>query len=259
MDNEHFPHTLCLQELYWRDLYFFNYHINHDKMAWFYESFDPAEAHRLEDHFSFWDPDHWTVTTTEESGAASEAITPYIGSGVLLVVNGMADDDSDEISTQCTWPFVKSIPLFFEIRAKLSDSLLTTTYVGMVDGLLFGGYTLDGFYFYKPDTGRDVYFVVVHGGVAETIDTGVDCQDVAWVRLCAHYDGDRTIRWFIVGDDSGLILASGQVALAYSPLDLLYFVFGIQNGEAESKALYVDYIKVVGKVYTGDAFDEQPR
>jgi hypothetical protein len=243
---------MVLQELYWRDLYFFNYHVNHDKMAWFYESFEPAAVHRHEDHFTFWDPDHYNVQTTEESGTATEAISPYICCGVLAIENGLADDDSDEIVTQSPWCWVKSIPLFFEIRCKLLDADDCDACAGFSDNLILGKTPpTEGFYFFKPDGYTDVLFIVIQGGVTQTIDTGLNAEDFGWVRLCAHYDGDRTVRWFVVDDVTGLILYRGDVSIAF-PAHLLFFEFGIRNGSPnDPEMMFIDYIKIAQKLYTG--------
>jgi hypothetical protein len=253
MDSEHFPHKQVLQELYWRDLYFFNYHINHDKMAWFYESFEPAAVHRHEDHFTFWDPDHYQLATVElGSGSATEMVTPDIPCGVLAIVNAAADGDYDEVFTQCTWAFAKGHPLFFEMRVGLDDGEECDAYVGFLDAPLYSGQPREGFYFRKDDGDRNVDFVVMTGGVATVVDTILNCEDRTWARLCAHWDGDRTIRWFAIDDTSGLILFSGEVTAGFTAGQLLYFAWGVRNGEAAAKSMYVDYIKIAQKLYVAD-------
>jgi len=251
MDNEHFPHVNADQELYWRDLYFFNYHINHDKMAWFQKTFDLAAVHRYDDHFTFYDADHWQVTTTETgSSSATEAVASSIPCGVLVVTNDDADNDSDELHLPCGWAFQRGHPLMFEVRIKLSDVIESDFYVGFADAVLFGGAATEGFYFTKLDGSASLLFAVLTAGVETTHDTGYAMDDLVWVRLCAHYDGAGNIRAFVIADD-GTVLYAGVITDGFTVGQTLLFGFGLRNGEAASKALFIDYVKVAQKLYVG--------
>ena len=74
------------------DIEFLNYHINHDKWAW-YRLSDITEAHRFEEDFDIYDTGHWTITCTEDgSGSATDALTDLVN-GVLLITTDDADND----------------------------------------------------------------------------------------------------------------------------------------------------------------------
>lgn len=257
MDNEHFPHTGVGDlhpELYWRDLEFFNYHINHDKMAWFYRSFDPSEAHRHEDHFTYWDADHYIVSSV---GTGDIDVMPYWPCGALWVETDVNDLDREEITTPCTWAFITGYPLFFEIRAFLTMDLLGDFYAGYMEAPLWAGSPDEGFYFYKPDGTSRLYFVVETNDVQTMVDTGIDVETYFWffgywLRLCAHWDGAGNIRWFVVNDYDRTIIASGVVTAGFEVGWLFYFSFGLMNGDqGEENIMLVDYIKLAQKHYPG--------
>lgn len=250
MDNEHFPHAeVTEKEKYFRDIYFLNYHINHDKWDWF-KFLDIVDAHRYLDDFDVYDTDDWTVTTTEAGGGnATEALTDLVN-GVLLITNDAADNDCDELSLKAeSYQLKVGYPLYFEIRAKASDVLQSDIVAGLVDGVsYFGGQSLSGVWFLKKDGDPALYGVVSHAGVETETDLDVDGEDLTWIRLGFHYDGAGTVRFFVIqdGDPAQTVLSVHEVTtnLPNYAHDLRV-LFGIRNGEAVAKALYVDYIKCV--------------
>lgn len=257
MDNEKFPHVDVEQELFFRDIFFLNYHINHDKWDW-WKFQDIIDAHRLEEDWNWWDDYEWTQT---EVGAAGTIAIGDIPNGVLVVTTDAADNDYEDIATQGEiFKIVDNYPLYFEIRAKVDDAEQSDLWAGLLNSnSYFAGFGTDGIYFLKPDGAKSLYFVVQALNVENSVDTGIDSEDLTWVRLGFHWDGEGNIRWFVIDDTNPpqKILASGIVTTLPTQTEELYLGFGIRNGEAASKVLYVDYVKCVQKRLVGDDSDEE--
>jgi hypothetical protein len=262
MDSEHFPHAGAEKEYYWADIYFANYHINHDKLNWL-KNFDVADAHRLVEDFDRFDAGDWTITTTEAgSGSASEAITD-LPCGFLLVTTDDADGDSDEIVGNArSWLFALGYPCYAEFRGKVSDGLDTELWFGFLNGVsLFAGVTY-GAYFFKPNGDRRLLFMTEYANTQTAYDTGWDVEDLTCGRLGIHWDGAGNVRWFIYADTDAprICIATGTCTVDLPTNVMFYAGFGIQNGEAESKALYVDYEKFAMKripCHTFEALDQR--
>lgn len=255
MDSEHFPHAdagTAQPELHFRDFNFCNYNINHDKLRWLLGDHDIVDGHRLETDFDQYTVADWTVTTTEAGqGAASEAVIDMVN-GVLLVTNDVADDDSDELVWAVkTFNLKTGFPLYFEVRIKVSDVLQSDLWFGLVDTTAgyFGGGVDNGAYFLKADGSAALYGVTEDGGVAAAHLLGVSLVNATWVRLGIHWDGAGTVRFFVFTDSvpSQVCTAVHEVT-TYIPddaADLLAPGFGIRNGEAAAKSLWIDYLKAV--------------
>jgi len=248
MNNEQFPHAIGAgaqhPELFIRDIFFLNYHINHDKWDWF-RYYELADAHRFEEDFFRYNAADWTITTTEAGGgAATEALIDFVN-GVLLVTNDAADNDCDELVNSVeTFAIIRGYPLYFEFRSKVSDGLESNFWAGIIDqNSYFAGQSVNGIYFLKPDDENNLYFGTSVLGTEVLVDTGIDVSDLDWGRVGFHWDGAGTVRWFVM-DDTQLVVAAGYVTTnipegygTFNP------GFGIRNGEAVAKLMYVDYIK----------------
>ena len=248
--NENFPvadpgsHQI---QKFIHDIEFLNYHINHDKWAWF-RLFDITEAHRFECDFDIYDTGHWTVTTTEAgSGSATEALTDLVN-GVLIITNDDADNDLDELSLVGeTWKILDSYPLYAEIRFKVSDATQIDFFFGLIAGASYYAGIDDGVYFRKDDGDANIDFCTEYNGSVTATDTGEDLADLTWIRLGFHWDGAGTMRYFVIRDSDRYILATGTQTTYICQDQELRLAFGIRNGETVAKALYVDYVKVVQK------------
>lgn len=245
-----FPHANVgdeQPELFVRDIQFLNYHINHDKWDWF-RNFGIIDAHRLEEDFCCFDSDCWTITTTEEGqGSATEACTDMVN-GVLLVTNAPADDDLDELVYGCEcWKLVDGYPLYAEIRFKLSDALQSDFWFGLITGDSWFTTPDDYVVFHKDDGDYNLDFACAKNGTATDTDTTVDLAAITWIRVGFHWDGHETLRWFVFtdGDAPQVCAATGSVTTNIPNDEELNIGFGLRNGEAAAKAVYVDYIKCV--------------
>lgn len=264
MDNEHFPHVDVDKELYFRDIDFVNYHINHDKWAFLIKDFDIVNSHRLNLDFDSYAAGDWVITTTEGgSGSAVETCIDFIN-GVLLVGNDNAAGDSDELVwAYRTFCIAKSFPLYFEMRLKLTDVSLQVFWAGLVDytGGYFGGSVFNGVYFLW--SGTVLYAVVESANVATAHALTVDLADLTWVRLGIHWDGDSTVRFFVFDDSVTPQICSDQyfVTTGYPIPDTILLApgFGIQNIDAYAEAVYVDYLKCVQRRCVGPADEANGR
>lgn len=238
------------KQLYIHDVYFLNIHINHDKWNWF-KMYDITEAHRDICDFDVYDySEGWVIVTVEAgSGSATEALTDMVN-GVLLLTNDDADDDSDEILRPIeAWKLVSGYPLYAEIRFKVSDATQLDFWFGLIasgNAGYFAGID-DGVYFRKDDGDANIDFCTEYNTNITATDTGIDLEDATWIRLGFHWDGDATIRYFVIRDSDRYILAMGAQTTYICQDQELQLGFGIRNGEAVAKQLWVDYTKVCQK------------
>ena len=254
-DPEQYPKTNVgdLQpELIWRHCNMFNLHINAHKMRWLKDVVDIQDRHEWIDDFCQ-DLDaaiRWTVETSEQgSGSASYGCTDLVN-GVLLITNDGADDDNVEISNMCEcWKLIDCYPFYAEIRFKISDAIQSDFWFGLITGNTFFTPPNDYVVFKKDDGDANLDFANAINGAGNDTDTGIDLANLTWYRLGIHWDGAGTIRWFVIQDGNfpQTILATGTVTTSIVQDEELKIGFGIQNGEAAAKSLYVDYVKCVQK------------
>jgi len=246
MRNDQFPTTSVgthQPQRFIHDIQFLNYHINHDKWDWF-KFFTPEFAARIEEHFFKWNPTDWTITTVEAAGAATEAISDHVN-GVLLVTNGTADDDRDEITTQAeSFKLLDNYPLYASMRFKISDPTQSDLWFGLIPAASYWAATPDdGVLFSKQDGDANLDFITRYNAAQALTDTGIDLEALTWLRLGFHWDGDHTVRYFVFRDSDLYCLAQGSHTTYICQDQEFRFGFGLMNGEADAKAIYVDYIK----------------
>ena len=253
MDNEHFPHVGvgCNQaELYARDIFFINYHINHDKWNLIRHS-DIIDAHRFAEDFRCDELSScWVITTTEEgSGSATETCIDVVN-GVLRLTNAGGDNDADELAQDCEcWQLVDSYPLYAEIRFRISDALQSDFWFGLITGTTFFTPPNDYVIFKKDDGDYNLDVANALNGAGNDTDTGLDLVADTWYRLGIHWDGAGNLRFMVFadGDAPQTCLYNGVVTTHIVQDEALALGFGIRNGEADAKYLDVDYIKCVQK------------
>lgn len=246
MDSNHFPHASLggtQLEYYVMDVYPLNTHINFAKWDWAKQYFDIRSTFRFEDDFFGLDTTKWTIA---ENGDGSQALTDA-ADGVLLLTNAAADDNDSTVRTAAQSFILKSAyPVYVEGRFKISDEIQSDFYFGLVDAEWFAGSTQHGVYFHKDDGDANLDIAVEDGNTVVTADTTLDWAALTWRVFGIHYDGAGTVRWFI-WSDAGVLLATGEITTGFPLDEELYLGFGVQNGEAVAKSLYVDYVKVAGK------------
>jgi len=235
------------KELIYRDFRMVNYHIQHDKLSWLKDVIDIIDRHHFEDDFcNNLDTEYkWDIEESPRfSGASVHTCTDMVN-GVLLITTGGGDDDSFEVTQMCEcWKLDDCYPLYAEIRFKLDDDEQNDFWFGFITGTTWFTAPNDYVVFHKDDGDANIDFATSIGGVAATVDTGIDLTALTWLRLGIHWDGAGTIRWFIFQDGNApqTVLATGLVTTNI-PTTELALGFGIQAGEAVAKSLYIDYIK----------------
>lgn len=190
-----------------------------------------------------YDTNDWTLTTVEAGASSATEAIGNIAGGVLVVTNDAADDDSDFFQlAKETFKWTTGKALEFEMRFKISDA----TQSDFVAGLQITDTTplavSDGIYFQKDDGDAHLDFHVTKNATSTDLLSITDLVNDTWIKIGFYYDGVDADKIQVFIND----VRAGAVALTNVPDDEeLTVSFGIQNGEAVSKVLSVDYIRVV--------------
>ena len=238
--DEHQP------QLIWRDFLMRNVRIQHDKMLWLKDMIDIIDAHRFEDDFcNFLDTDDkWNLgESAGESGIKTEECIGQVN-GVLDFVTHGFEQAYGELTQICEcWKLVDCYPLYGEIRFKLLDVTECDFWFGYIEGNTY--FTAPNKYavFHKEVCNAYLDFSNALGGVPKDSNELVTLVNNTWYRLGIHWDGDGTIRYFVIqdGDFPQTILATGSHT-TYIPTTEMAFGFGLRAGAGASKHLYVDYV-----------------
>lgn len=205
---------------------------------------DPGIAHVHFDDFHRYVAGDWVIATTE-TGAATEALADEAG-GVLLITNGTADDDSDElqfgtVADMGAILLAPSKPMWFEARLKVSDAILTDMIIGIMETTAtpIGSGVVDGVYFLKDDGDANIDFHCEKNSNDTTADTGVDIVAANYNRYGIYFDGAGEVEFWI----DGVLVGTSTTNVPDD--ELMRFVFGLQNGEAAAKTMSLDYVKWV--------------
>ena len=240
-------------EQIWRDFEMFNIHINAHKQRWLKDVIDIIDCHRFVDDFCN-TPDTDFIWNLSESPGESGVDTPTCTdavNGVLDFATEGDDNDNGELTQMCEcWKLVSCYPLYGEIRFYLDDVTQCDFWFGYVEGHTWFGVAPDDYAVFKKDDGNALLdFATRLGGAVATETSGIaTLVDNTWYRLGIHWDGDTTIRYFLIadGDFPQTISAAGSHTTNI-PDEEMSFGFGIQAGEADEKHLYVDYVKSAQK------------
>lgn len=191
-------------------------------------------------HFTTYDANEWTITTTEAgTGNASEVIANEAG-GWLLLTNDDADNDNDFLQLKGeAFRFVAGKKLWFEAKLKTSNATESDIVMGLQITDTTPLATTDGVYFIKNDDATGVDFVVVKDSTATTVEDVAVMANNTEIILGFYYDGAATLEYRVNREKVG------TAAVTNLPDDEdLTISFGIQNGSAGAKTLSVDYIRV---------------
>lgn len=240
------------EEQIWRDFEMFNIHIDAHKQRWLKDVIDIIDAHRFVDDFCN-DVDTLDRWQLEESPS---------GSGIKVeqcvdMVNGVFDFDTNgedaaygELTQPCKcWKLVNCYPLYGEIRFKLSDVTQCDFWFGYIETHSWFIAPNNYVVFHKDDNNAYLDFAtrLTAATPTETSEILTLVNDT-WYRLGMHWDGEGTIRYFVIedGDFPQTILETGSHTTNI-PATELALGFGIRAGAAAAKHLYVDYIKSAQK------------
>lgn len=237
-------------EQIWRDFEMFNIHINAHKQRWLKDVIDIIDAHRFEEDFCDL-PNVDYVWKQPGMSAAPLGCGDEVNGVLPLSTIGNSDNEIAELVHQCEcWKLVGCYPLYAELRFKLNDALNSDFWFGLVTGTSWFAPVPDDYVvFHKDDDDRNLDFANHLDGIGNDVDTGIDLANNTWYRLGIHWDGDGTVRYFVIedGDFPQTILATGSATAFIVQDEVLALGFGVRAGEAERKTIYVDYIKCVQK------------
>lgn len=253
-DPEAFPKTDIpeghQEEQIIRDFYMYNYHINSHKMRWLKDVIDIIDAHRY--MFDFCEGlDDGILWNIDSVGQGETFTCDDEVNGVLLLQNSGTLDDLIEVTRLCEcWKLVDCYPLYAEIRFQIDDPVLGEFWFGLVTGTSFFTQPQD-FVVFECDGAADANLEISNqvNGVGNETLTGHTLTANTWLRLGIHWDGDGTIRWFVIedGDAPQTILFTGQITTSIVQDEELTIGFGIRNGSGAARSMKVDYLKICQK------------
>jgi len=239
-------------ELIWRDFDMFNIHINAHKQRWLKDMIDIIDAHRFVDDFcnDLGIDDRWTLSESPSASGISLEKCVDLVNGVFDFDTNGEDDAYGELTQPCEcWKLVNCYPLYGEIRFKLSDVTESDFWFGYIQTHSWFT-TPNNYVVFKKDDGDAFLDFATRLAAATATATNqiLTLINDTWYRLGIHWDGEGTIRYFVIqdGDFPQTILATGSHTTNI-PTTELAFGFGIRAGAAAIKHLYVDYVKSAQK------------
>lgn len=220
---------------------------------------DPTKYHQFWDDFDAFRIGYattpavngdWLVTTT---GSGTTLVTDATN-GIVAFTNSAADDDalfaqwkggSTTVSETFLWDSTKA--LWFVARFKVSDATQSDVVMGLQITDTTPLAVTDGLYFLKSDGSTTLNFLATKNSTSTTVAAATMADDtyikVAFQYLPAGNNGyggapicNIWLNDNIVGNTTTFTNFVDDEELAIS--------FGVQNGEAVSKLLSVDYILV---------------
>lgn len=199
---------------------------------------DPTTWHRYLEDFDTFDLTQWIITTVQSGGGTtSEALADGDG-GWLQITTGSSDNDSDALQKVGEgFRFAAGKRAYFKARFKLSDATQTDLVLGLqiTDSTPFD--VTDGVYFQKDDGDAFLDFRVEKNNTATAVTGVATLADDTFVVAAFAYDGGSALRVYV--DE----VQVATVATTNLPDDEdLTVSFALQNGEAASKTLTLDYI-----------------
>jgi hypothetical protein len=201
---------------------------------------DPTLFHQYFQDFDTYVAGDWTVTETD--AAATQALTAGDG-GLLLVTNTAADNDLVALQkTPAAWTFTAGKKTFFRCRFKVSNATESDLVIGLqvVDATPLD--VTDGVYFLKADGSTNVAIIARKNATtgSNTATAITTLADDTFIELGWCYDGQSTIAYEV----NGTVLGSVSGSSSYLPDTTCTVSFALQNGNAVSRTMTVDYIFV---------------
>lgn len=238
-------------QLIWRDFLMRNVRIQHDKMLWLKDMIDIIDAHRFEDDFCHGIDTSYDWNLNEypgDSGVDTPSCTDNVN-GVLKLTTEGDDGDYGELTQMCEcWKLVNCYPLYAEIRFYLDEITDSGFWFGLTTGESYFSAPNDAVLFHKDDGDAYLDFRTSLDGTDTPTTEILTLIADTWYRLGMHWDGDGTVRYFVIqdGDFPQTIIATGLHATNI-PTTELQLGFGVLAGKAAAISLYVDYLKCVQK------------
>lgn len=196
---------------------------------------DPTRLHAFFDDFDAYLAGDWTVT---DVGAATQALADANGGRLLITNAGGGGNSSFLDKVGESFLFETGKKAFFRALIQVNDAVQSDFVVGLQITDPTPLAVTDGVYFRKDDGDALLDFVAIKNSVAVTaagIATVVDATDL---EVAFYWDGISRIWYGVNGSALGYI----DPGVSLPDDEVLTVSFGIQNGEAVSKTMLVDYI-----------------
>ena len=203
---------------------------------------DPTKWHVFWDDFDNFEADQWVITRV---GTTPTEATESADGGILLLTMAATDDSAsslqwsgdDASAVVETFKFISGKRLFFKTRLKVSDATQSDFAVGLQITDTTPLAVSDGVYFRKDDGDALLDFVVIKNSTATT-QTGVHTVvDDTYLTMAFAYDGKSEIKVYV---NDAQVASSVTTNLVDD--EELAISLHMQNGEAVSKLMRVDYI-----------------
>lgn len=176
---------------------------------------------------------NWVLTRTA-TGTASTTIN----NSTLQIINGTADNDNNfiQLNRDLFMPTVGK-KLFFEAKIRCTSDITNSDIVcGLMptDTTPLGGY---GIFFQKDDAATNFTFRNSCASGVSAVSPSLTIADDTWYKLNFFYDGVQTTSFWINDTFYGVAGFTRFPTASY-----VKPIVGLQNGDANSTILEVDYI-----------------
>lgn len=209
---------------------------------------DPTLYHMWFDDFDNFEADQWVITRV---GTTPTEVATNADGGRLLLTMAATDDSSsslqwsgdDSAATIESFKFAAGKELWFKARFQVSDVTQSDFVLGMQITDTTPLAVTDGVYFRKDDGDSDLDFVVMKGSSATTTTISGALANATDVSVGFYYNGKSGAHGSIeiyVND----VKRGTSVVTNLPDTEELTISVHMQNGEAVSKTMSIDYILV---------------
>lgn len=188
------------------------------------------------DDFVRFNANEWTITETD--AAATEELTTG-ENGILLVTNTAADNDLVSMQACATagLPFRPEVgrKLWFACKFAVSEATQVDWLVGLLETDTTPFTTSNGIFFTKPDGSTEVNFFAINSGATSGLGSTFTFTANTWWEVAFIVNSLNSVEIWVNGNVVGTITTN-------IPTSSLRPTIAIQNGDANSRLLLVDYI-----------------
>lgn len=195
---------------------------------------DMTKAHVYMEDFDYYTAADWT---TFEFGTPTQALTDGDG-GRLLITNSAANDDrSFQQKVGESFLFEAGKKLWFDCVLQVSDAIESDFTAGLQITNTAPLNPTDGVFFVKTDAANTVDLMVKKDSVVTITSSIATISDNTDIRLSYFYNGIDIIEIFANG-----VFVGSSVVTNLPDDEVMTISFGVQNGEAVSKTMTMDYV-----------------
>jgi len=203
---------------------------------------DPTKTHTYFDDFDYFDDTQWVNTSSQGGGGAASVVISDGDGGLLLISNANGVDDKDFLNKKGeSFRMEAGKKAFFKTKFKISDATQSNFVIGLQITDITPLVASDGIYFKKDNGDTNVDFVVTKNNINTTVTAATTIADDTFITLGFYYNGIDAVYYYSGLNNNPTLLGKSAVTNLPDDEDLTVS-FGIQNGEATSKTMTIDYI-----------------